>query len=150
LLHLHGQLQHADPTSARMLRGQAATVISQRWTTLGNLIQTDPRKALSFAFSPELLTEMASKFPQSAAQLESHSTMTGSVEHWIADGPGFKTSRSIWHMNAGGRTLNLFFAGPEPGTLSGNQQLQVTGVVAGSVMAVETSAAVQSSSASSS
>src|SRR5262249_49350057 len=106
LLHLHGQLQHADPTSARMLRGQAATVISQRWTTLGNLIQTDPRKALSFAFSPELLTEMASKFPQSAAQLESHSTMTGSVEHWIADGPGFKTSRSIWHMNAGGRTLN--------------------------------------------
>src|SRR5881275_935805 len=63
LLNLHGQMQHADANSARMLRSQSATVIGQRSAALMNLIQNNPHAALTFAFSPELLADMAAKFP---------------------------------------------------------------------------------------
>src|SRR5215469_2805283 len=59
LLQLHRQLQQADAITARTLRGQAATVITQRSTALYDLIQNDPRAALSFAFSPEVLAELS-------------------------------------------------------------------------------------------
>jgi len=149
LLALHGQMQSADVNSARTLRGQAATVIAKRAAALTSLIQKEPRTALSFAFSAELLTDLAAKFPQSAVQLESHATVTGPTQHWIADYPGFKSSRSWWVMNSGGKGLYLFFAANEPGNLKSNQLLQATGVVAGSVMAVETSSLVPVTSASS-
>src|SRR5438132_769823 len=145
LLHLHGRMQAAGANDFRYLRSQAATVMAQRAAALASLIQTNPHDALAFAFSPELLADLAAKFPQSSAQLESHATVIGPVQHWVADYPGFKSSRSIWRMDAGGRTLNLYFTGPEPGNLNSDQVLQARGVVAGSLMAVETSTLVQSS-----
>jgi len=145
LLLLHGQMQQADANSARTLRGQAATVIAQRAAALTNLIWNDPRAALSFAFSPELLADLAAKFPQSASLLESHTTVTGSAQHWIADYSN--GSRSWWRMTAGGQALNLHFAGPEPRTLGPGEVLQATGVVVGSQMAVETSSIIQSAAA---
>jgi len=142
LLNLHGQMQRANVNSARILRSQAATVIAQRAAAFTWLIQNDPHAALTFAFSPELLTDLATKFPQSASQLESHTTVTGPAQHWVADYP--KGSRSWWNMNAGGGSLNLFFAGPEPRALSSGEVLQAAGVVASSQMAVEVSSIVQS------
>src|SRR5258708_31764715 len=114
LLNLHGQMQAAGPSDIRNLRSQAATVIAQRAAALRKLIQNDPRAALTFAFSPELLTDLAAKFPQSASSPESHATVTGQVQHWIADYPGFKSSRSIWRMNAVSGNLTLYFAKQEP------------------------------------
>jgi alpha-galactosidase-like protein/gametolysin peptidase M11 len=149
LLHLHGQMQQAGPNDVASLHSQAANVIAQRAAALSKLIQNDTHAALSFAFSPELLGDLAAKFPQSASLLESHATLTGQVQHWIADYPGLKSSRSIWRMNAGGRALNLYFAGQEPTDLKSDQLLQATGVVSGSQMAVETSILLPSSSASS-
>jgi M6 family metalloprotease-like protein len=139
LLNLHGQMQQADAHSTSALRSQAATVIAQRSGALVKLIQSDPRAALSFAFSPELLADLAAKFPESAGLLEAHATATGPVQHWIADYPGFKTSKSIWRMKTVSGSLDLHFAAGEPGTLRSDQALQVTGVVAGSAMAVDTS-----------
>ena len=147
LLSLHGQMQKADANSGRNLRSQAATVINERATVLSNLIQNNPRAALTFSFSPELLADLAAKVPQSASQLESHATVTGTVQHWIADAPGLKSSRSWWIMNAGsGRNLYLFFAAGEPTTARSGQLLQATGVIAGTVMAVETSASPSANS----
>src|SRR5215475_6924143 len=77
LLHLHGQMAQADTSIARTLRGQAAGVITERASALTKLIQNDPHAALTFAFSPELLKDLANKFPQSSARLESHTTVTG-------------------------------------------------------------------------
>jgi len=149
LLRLQGQMQQAGPNDVRLLRSQAATVIAQRAAALSKLIENDPHAALSFAFSPELLADLAATFPNAASQLESHATVRGPVEHWIADYPGLKSSRSIWSMNAGGRSLNLYFAGPEPRNLNPGETLQATGVLAGSQMAVETSNTVQSGAAAS-
>jgi M6 family metalloprotease-like protein len=149
LLSLHGQMQAASVNDARLLRSPAADVIAQRAAALTQLIQNNPHAALTFAFSPELLADLATKFPGSSSLLESHMTITGPVQHWIADSPGLKMSRSVWQMNAGGgRSINLYFQGHEPANLKSNQLLQATGVLAGSEMAVETSAPVQSSSLS--
>lgn len=148
LLNLHGKMQQAGPNDVRMMRGQAATVIAQRAAALNNLIQNDPHAALAFAFSPELLADLATKFPQSSPLLESHTTVTGTVQHWIADYS--KSSLSGWRMNSRGQSFNLYFAGPEPRNPRPGELLQATGVVSGSQMAVETSTLVQSSSASSS
>ncbi len=139
LLNLHGQMQQADVNHARVLRGQAATVIAQRAAALTYLIQNNPHDALAFAFSPELLADLATKFPQSSSQLESHATVSGPVQHWIADYAN--RSRSWWSMNANGGSLYLYFANKEPAK-SGEQVLQATGVVVGNFMAVETSAPV--------
>jgi len=146
VLQLHGQMQEGNPSITSSVRGQAATVIAQRAAALTSLIEKDPHAALSFAFSPELLADLAAKFPGSASQLESHVTVTGPIEHWIADYPD-KTSRSLFMMKAGQQKLTLYFAG-QPGNLKSGQALQVTGVVIGSTMAVEKSDIVPSNSAS--
>jgi M6 family metalloprotease-like protein len=149
ILQLHGQMQE-NASGAAWIRGQAATVIAERAAALTTLMQQEPRAALSFAFSPELLADLAGKFPQSASQLESHATVIGELQHWIEDGADLKTSRSYFLLKAGGRTLNLHFAGQEPGNLKSGEALQVTGVVVGSSMAVETSKIVPSIAATAS
>src|SRR5438445_2333365 len=78
VLQLHGQMQE-NASGAGSIRGQAATVLAQRAAALQTLIQEDPHAALTFAFSPELLADLAAKFPDSAAQLESHTTLSGSI-----------------------------------------------------------------------
>jgi M6 family metalloprotease-like protein len=146
LLSLHGQMQRSDASNEPTLRGQAANVIAQRAAALSNLIQTNPHEALTFAFSPELLADLAAKFPQSAAQLESHEVVTGTIAHWTADYPGMKASRSSWVMHSSGRVLYMHFAGREPDSAKGDQLFTATGVVAGRFMAVENGAPVRASS----
>lgn len=147
LLRLHAQMQQASEGEVAGLRRQAATVIAQRAATLGRLIQTDPHAALSFAFSPELLADLAAKFPSSARLLESHVTVTGPVEHWVADYPN-RTSRSWWLMKiGGGHDLNLYFAFHEPAQLKSGDFLQATGVVAVHHMAVESATRISATSA---
>lgn len=136
LLQLHGQLQQRVSRSAAAgVRSQAATVIAARAAALESLIQQDPRAALSFAFSPELLADMAAKFPQSASLLETNVTLTGQLQHWIADAPDLKSSQTYWRMTAGSNTYDLHFSGAEP-SLKPGQLLKATGIVVGSEMAV--------------
>src|SRR5215467_5179424 len=71
VLQLHGQLQQSQ-SGAAGVRDQAAGVLSRRAVALQSLIQENPRAALSFAFSPELLADLSEKFPQAASLLESH------------------------------------------------------------------------------
>lgn len=145
LLKLHGQMQQSDGNSARGLRSQAASVLAQRGAALTALIQNEPRAALTFAFSPELLADLAEKFPQSTSSLESHTTVSGKVDHWVADFPGLKRSRSWWSLDANGHKLNLYFASSEPKGLRSGDVLQASGVLAGSQMAVEQSLVTSSS-----
>jgi hypothetical protein len=146
VLQLHGQVQR-DSSAAASLANDAATVLAQRAAALQSLIQENPRAALSFAFSPDLLADLAAKFPNSASSLESHTTVTGPLEHWVEDGANLKTSRSYFLMKVGKQTLTLHFAGPEPAVKPG-EQAQVTGVIVASEMAVEKTSTVPSSSSS--
>src|SRR5260370_23328313 len=76
VLQLHGQMQE-NASGAAGIHSQAAIVLAQRAAALQTLIQEDPHTALTFAFSPELLADLAAKFPSSAAELESHTPLTG-------------------------------------------------------------------------
>ena len=145
VLQLHGQMQE-NAAGAAGVRGQAAIVLAQRAAALQALIQQDPHTALTFAFSPELLADLAEKFPDSAAQLEQHATISGPIEHWTFDSADGKTSKSLYKMRVAQQTVNLYFASHEP-DLTNSDVFQVSGVVAGQTMAVETTVSVASSTA---
>src|SRR5689334_23068149 len=75
VLQLHEKVQE-NAARGGAVHGQAATVLAQRAAALQTLMQEDAHAALTFAFSPELLADLAEKFPSSAASLESHVTLT--------------------------------------------------------------------------
>ena len=54
---------------------------------------------------------MANCFPQLAVLLESHVTLIGPVERWVADYANH-TSQESWFINAAGAKLSLHFATP--------------------------------------
>ena len=136
LLGIHGQMQRATPNEAALLHSQAATVIEERAAALSALIEQDARQGLSFAFSPELLADLAEKFPQSASNLEQHGTWRGPVEYRIFDGADMKSHRSQVLMTVGQQKLELHFAGAEPANLKSGDVVEATGVVTGEAMAV--------------
>jgi M6 family metalloprotease-like protein len=145
VLNLHAQMQMAtNPSSRKLLRGQALQVLKTRQTALVALMQENARTALTFAFSPEVLEQLGTNFPESTALLEEHVAMMGGVEHWIADYPNHK-AQSLYLMRLGQQPLRLHFAGPEPSLGDNNDVLAVTGIVIGYDMAVESSSVVSSS-----
>src|SRR5262245_21405781 len=135
VLQLHGQIQE-DASGAAALRGQAATVLAQRAAALRTLMQEDAHAALSFAFSPELLADLAEKFPASATALESHVTLSGALEHWVADSADLKTSQDSWTLITGGEKLNLHFSKPKDSNLEPGSRVVVEGVRLASDVAV--------------
>src|SRR5262249_46908450 len=135
VLQLHGQMKE-NASSAAAIRGQAATVLAQRAAALQTLMQEDPHAAVTFAFAPDLLADLAEKFPGSAASLEAHVTLSGIVEHWIADSADMKSSKESWFLNAADSQLELHFATPQrPGAKSG-PVVTIEGVQLGSQVAV--------------
>lgn len=106
-LQLHSQAQGNASTAG--LHGQAATVLAQRAAALQQLMQENPHAALTFAFSPDLLADLASKFPQASSQLESHVTLNGTVERSIADSADMKSSKESWYLNTGVSRFELHF-----------------------------------------
>src|SRR5258707_2709171 len=110
VLQLHGQMQE-NSSGAAGIHSQAAIVLAQRAAALQTLIQEDPHAALTFAFSPELLADLAGKFPDSVTQLESHVTLSGAIEQWTFDNADRKTSHSEYRMKAGAQSVSLHFAG---------------------------------------
>src|SRR6266404_4208333 len=135
VLQLHGQMQE-NASGAAGVRGQAAIVLAQRATKLAALIQENPRAALSFAFSPNLLADLAAKFPGSSSQLESHVTLSGPVEHWITDSADMKSSEDSWFLNAGASRLTLHFSTTQRPDPKASPVVTIEGVQVGSDVAV--------------
>jgi len=135
LLNLHGQMQRATPNEAALLHSQAVNVIAERAAALSALIQQDARQGLSFAFSPELLADLAAKFPASAGLLESHGTWTGLIEYWISDDAKMNRHQSMRLMKKGQQTLQVYFAGPEPKGLKSGDLLEASGILVGTTLA---------------
>ncbi len=145
VLQIHGRMQQSAGGETASIRNEAAMAIAQRSAALAKLIQEDPRAALSFAFSPELLADLTAKFPSATSQLEQHVTVRGQLERWVEDGADLKTSHTYSLLKVGPQTLNLHFAGPEPSAKPG-ELLEATGVLAGSKMAVSTTRVVTTNS----
>ena len=135
LLRIHGEMQQIPPDQWTALREEAVPVLAQRFAALGELIQRNPREALKHAFSPELLDDLAAKFPQALSQIERHGTWQGPVERRIFDSADWKSSRELLQMKAGQQTFEVHFAGPEPAGLNTGDVLEVTGVQVGNLLA---------------
>src|SRR2546425_9120321 len=84
IIRLHGLVQAAAPAQAAALRGQAGPLIEERADAFYLLIDQSPTEALSLAFSPDLLADLAVSFPQSASRFESYGEWQGLIEYSIS------------------------------------------------------------------
>jgi len=134
VLQLHGQAQENQSVTGA-IHSQAATALAKRAAALQVLMQENPGAALSFAFSPELLADLAAKFPESAGLLEKHGTWQGPAEVTISDDLVRKTSKTSIRLKANGQEFDVHFAGPQPADLQCGKILQVTGVALTTTMA---------------
>jgi M6 family metalloprotease-like protein len=136
VLQLHGQMQE-NASAAAGIHSQATIVLAQRAAALQALIQEDPHAALSFAFSPELLADLATKFPEATNLLEKHGTWQGTAEVSVTDDAAHKISKTTVTLTSGGQRFAVHFDGAEPAALKSGDLLAVTGVLAGTTMAAE-------------
>ena len=148
LLRLHAEIGRTPQADQAALRSSTAGVIEQRAAFLSALTRGNPRQALSLAFSPEFLSELATTFPQSASQLEAHGTWRGILEYLIIDNAD-GTNQPVQRLRTGKQTLNLHFAGSEPAGLRCGDLLAASGVLAGNSLAVSTSRVEASSTSQS-
>src|SRR3989442_2332459 len=100
VLRLHGEMQRAVPGGAAEWRKAGAKAIRQGAAELNELAQKDPTQALSMALSPEVIADLAAKFPEAADQLERHGTWQGPVETWVYDYTN-GSHRTVTRMKAG-------------------------------------------------
>jgi M6 family metalloprotease-like protein len=139
VLAMYGRLRNLPAgSSTAELQGQAALVIGNRAGVLEALIRENPAEALSFAFSPDLLSALASAFPDSASQFESVDTWEGSVEVTIEDDANMASHRTLYRMSVPGRgVFNLHFAKAPSEDLQSGAKLRVHGVRVRSEIAAE-------------
>ena len=135
VLRLRGEMQRVSAGEAAELRRRAVAAISARASELKMVIERDPAQALSIAFAPDLLADLAAKFPEAASQLESHGTWSGPVNRWIMDYRN-GSSLSLTRMRAGDQTLDLYFSRSEPAGCQSGDVLEATGVRVDSKVAV--------------
>jgi M6 family metalloprotease-like protein len=140
LLQLHQAIQEADTLEAEALRSRADILIERRAAQLSALIEDNPAAALSIAFSPELLADLAAKFPESASKLERQGTWEGPAQAWIEDHPD-GWHKSFVQLRAAEQNLRVHFDGARPNLKCGDR-LRVTGVQTGNVMAAESTTAL--------
>jgi M6 family metalloprotease-like protein len=136
VLQLHGQMQE-NASGAAGIHSQAAIVLAQRATALQTLIQEDPHAALSFAFSPELLADLAAKVPEAASVLEAHGTWQGTAQVSVTDDLVHRFSKTTVNLQVGNQNYSIHFDGAEPATLKSGNLLTVSGVLVGTTMAAE-------------
>jgi len=132
VLEIHGQAQAGG---AAGLHGQAAAVLAKRAGALQDLMREDPHAALSLAFSPDLLDDLAAKFPDSAAYLETHGSWEGPVEVTVNDDLVRKVSKTSVRLKAAGQEFDVHFAGSQPAGLKCGKVLRVEGVALTTTMA---------------
>ncbi|HEY3835062.1 MAG TPA: NEW3 domain-containing protein [Bryobacteraceae bacterium] len=128
LLRLHGDTHGASPSQLAELRRQAHATIQQRAAALESLIQNDPDSALKLGFSSELISELKSRFPQSAELLESYGEWEGPATYWVLDDASLRSSKNTIKMSAGEETLEVHYAGEAPAGLTCGTILHVSGM----------------------
>src|SRR3989442_7471705 len=93
LLRLRGLLYSASASEQGLIRSQASPVFDQRQTLLEALMSSQPLVALQLAFPADVLADLASSFPQSAAKLETRGSWQGPLYYFVEDGVGLQSYR---------------------------------------------------------
>jgi M6 family metalloprotease-like protein len=134
VLRLDGEIRQAPDGTTAALRSQATAAIRRRSAELRALMASDPAQALSLALSPELASELASRYPEAAASLETHGIWQGNLEYWIADYP-HGAHRSVFRLKTSRGTMDVHFAGREPAGIGNGGAFAIEGVLAGDTLA---------------
>ena len=137
VIRLHGLMETSSAAEHANIRSQAIPVMEQREAALSALIAENPGEALRLGFPQNLLADVAAKFPQSSARLESRSSWSGRLEYIIEDGVNFAAYREIRRLHVNGRVFDLHFAAPEPARLECGYVMTVAGLAAGNRIAAE-------------
>lgn len=135
VLQLQEAVKRAAPAEAAQIRSQAGAVLMRRAAALQALIAQNPAEALGLAFASNVLAELASLFPQSAAALEQQGSWEGRADYVIADSASMTSHESIVHLESSGGRLRVYFANGEPPQLKCEDGLRVNGVRSGSLVA---------------
>ena len=146
VLRLFNSMQSGESTQQLMALPDAKALIEQRQKTLIGLVDEDPRKALLVAFSPDLLQQLATSFPQLASKLETHGTWQGNLRYSVMDGVKSGTSKTLASLSVGTSQYLLNFAGAPPSRLKSCDVLTVKGLRVGDRIAVEETRAVSPTS----
>ncbi len=126
-------------------RDHASQVIRLRAQALRNLIETDPKLALSLALPPGTAAEFANGVPGASSELESEGEWEGPAEVSIEDDFEHGLSRTRIRIENQGEMVDVFFAGAPPKAHCG-QSIKVKGIRLGSRIAAA-SAAIDPSAA---
>ncbi|MBI2688992.1 MAG: hypothetical protein HYX27_22040 [Acidobacteria bacterium] len=138
VLQLHGAIQTATASHPGFGRSPGEQAIERRAAVLSQLIDQDPGTALKFAFSEDLLADLAAKFPAAAARLESRGDWQGTIESFVFDYSD-GTHRTQHKLRTANGTLELHFAGSEPAAAQCGKTVSVTGARLDNQVAVATS-----------
>ncbi len=129
----------ASPSQQAALRNRAAVVLAERVETLEHLIEEHPRIALSYAFSEDLLTQLAGAFPSSASLLEEQGAWSGVLQQLVINQESLDTQTTVTDLVVGGESYRIYFTDDATGDAKSGDQAVVTGVRAGgSIAGVDT------------
>src|SRR5262245_38542191 len=98
ILRLHDEMQQISPERWESIRDEAAPVLEQRFAALSQMVQRNPGEGLKFAFSAELIDDLATKFPQLVSRIEKHGAWQGPVERRFYDYADPQSSREVLIM----------------------------------------------------
>lgn len=146
VLQLHAAAQKATPAQIGAIRSQAAPVLAERAAALEALIRRNPSEAIGLAFSQDILTDLAARFPGSANALEKQGAWEGVSDHLIFDDPARQVRRYQVSVKTGNEILEIYSAHAEPECVSGNT-LRSTGVRVNNVVAAGNTTVTSTSTA---
>ncbi len=89
-------------------------MLSERAEALYQLMESDPKAALTLALPEERQAELRRSLPANSALVERSGQWTGPVQALVEDDFQNHRSRTRWFLQAGTERLELYFAGPAP------------------------------------
>ncbi|MDQ6700750.1 MAG: hypothetical protein M3Z36_11265, partial [Acidobacteriota bacterium] len=120
--------------SSGVSREQTRRVLRLRALLLENLIESDPKLALSLAMPAETLAEFTGRVPDASSSLESVGEWEGPAEVSVEDDFEHGVSRTRVRLQTQGEMLDVFFAAAQPETHCG-QSVTVRGMRVGNRIA---------------
>lgn len=112
------------------LRQQAQELLQEREEALAALVDESPDAALDSALPPEVASEVARAFPESAARVERHGSLIGVLEIEVEDDENLVNHRMIHRLRVGRDRFRMRFSGDAP-TAEAGSLMRVDGMLVG-------------------
>ena len=118
------------------LRQQAQELLQEREEALAALVDESPDAALDSALPPEVASEVARAFPESAARIERHGSLIGVLEIEVEDDENLVNHRMIHRLRVGRDRFRMRFSG-DATTAEAGSLMKVDGMLVGESIVTE-------------